>query len=224
MDMEAFFRSAHPDPDSNNLRRVFEKIAADAIAESTSPQGFAGRHDPNALREGMPEPSYQGSHGRAWELSAQNAILTAEREGLKRPWANEDWPNICTWLIEAPYAHPIWHSYALSCIHLRPLPDLPPPHIVVPGATHEFHLFAIDPRADRSALIADGCFGPKIRPLVPQNFAAQLKCPALITEDSDNEARQLMDDLVHDICNRVINPDTDYRKQWIERFSGAMIK
>ena len=49
------------------------------------------------------------------------------------------------WFIEAPNQSPAWRHYMLSLIHLRSIEGVPPAHIRVPGATHEFMMMAMDP-------------------------------------------------------------------------------
>lgn len=181
-------------------------------------------HDPNKLREGMPTPTYASdlplgpyvSHapyiGRAWkidlEVSRKICNIKPEEDG-----------TVAFWLIEAPWAHPHWHSYALTCIHLRDIPGHKPV-IYLEGATHEFFILALTVEGDRARLAETGMVGregaPKV--LLPPNFAAQF------IAETDEDAEKLIEDTVKDVCDGTLNPDTDYRSQWIKRFGDAMIK
>lgn len=199
-----------------DMRAAFKLIVENAATMANSDRGFEDMHDLDRIRQNMPEPNYQGTHGRAWLIDQEHAQITAQKEGFQG--AAEQWANVATWLIEAPYAHGVWHSYVLSLIHLRDLPGQPPPVINLPGATHEFFLMALDPEGDRAALLADGCLGPKCESLRPINFAAQ------IIQESDDEALALLQDAVHDICDRKLNPDTDARRDWVKRFGGSNVK
>jgi hypothetical protein len=49
------------------------------------------------------------------------------------------------WVIEAAGVHPFWSRWLVSTIHLRAMPDLPPPIVRADGATHEIMVAALDP-------------------------------------------------------------------------------
>lgn len=81
--------------------------------------------------------------------------------------------TVSAWLLHCPGQSPAWDRYVMSIVHLRPIPDTPPPEVRVPHATHELYLFACDPR--------DGHPTPDDpetwRPLIPLNLALQLQLP-----------------------------------------------
>lgn len=171
---------------------------------------FGIEHDQNALNEGMREPDYQGKRGRAWKCD-----LDAMRKELG-PDAKGD-GTLVNWVIEAPYAHPFWHSYALVLVHLRPTERLPNPVLNTTGATHEFWLWALTPEADRPAIVrGDPQAGLPF--LEPMNFGAQL------VEANDDEAMQRIEDTMKDICDGVLNPDTDFQQLWVNRFGDSLFK
>jgi hypothetical protein len=166
--------------------------------------GFAFKHDPEKLRAGMPAPTFEGEHGRAWRIADHD------------PEPNES--TIATWLIEAPYAHPVWHSYIISLAHLRQR-GMPGPIKYRDGASHEMILMALAPEGDRANLIKVGSFqSDTCTPLMPLNFACQF------ANVSDDEARQTVEDVVHDVCDAKISPDTDFLRMWVKRFGGHMLK
>lgn len=72
------------------------------------------------------------------------------------------------WFVHAPRQTPLWHHYVLACVHLRPMGDLPDPNITEAGATHEFHLFALDPDPEPS--VEDPSTWSR---LLPANFIGQ---------------------------------------------------
>jgi hypothetical protein len=141
------------------------------------------------------EPFIFGNAGRAWKLEfAKNTYC------------------IAAYLVEAKWAHPLWSMYLVSCVHLRAEPPLPPPHIYVPGATHEFVVQAVDPDWKLKNLTTVP------RTLSPVNFAGQLIC------NDDEEADRRTELAVTEIVEGNLNPDTDAIRQWINRFGDDMIK
>jgi hypothetical protein len=151
-------------------------------------------------------PTLLGRHGRAWSIDPQRIW---EKHG-------DTDAQVANWVIEAPYAHPVWHSYWLALIHLQPMPGvLEPTKIYVPGATHEFWLYALDPDRRRGDLI-DQLGVPRV--LTPINFAAQIVCA------SDDVARALILSAVMEVVEGRLSPDTDHRSVWAQRFGGAMLR
>jgi hypothetical protein len=149
----------------------------------------------------MKAPDIEGSHGKAWKFDL-------EAISRKRPRAHA---SLVSWYISAPWAHPAWHSYSLSLIHLRPLPGLNPPIINLPGATHEIFLFAVHP--DWVMKLDD--IPPNLQ---PANFAAQF------IEPDDKSAIDRVRKCVEEIVDGNLSPDTDFIQHWIQRFGSSNIK
>ncbi len=154
------------------------------------------------------EPDHIGPHGRAWRCDL-NAVLQKQlrQHGQAPPLEL----NVCGWLVWAPWSHPIWPCVVINCISLREIPGWPSAHISLPGATHELFVASIDP--DATIRIDES---PET--LRPINFAGQF------ISASDDEARERIDRAVRDICAGTLNPDSDGRAQWTERFSGSNLK
>lgn len=114
------------------------------------------------------------------------------------------------WVVTAPWAHPFWSQYAFSLTDLT-TPIGTPPVIHLPGATHEFLLFAIDPDkpvkfwADRPK----GCL------LSPPNCGYQF-----IAENND-AALDRIQRCVDRVMHGELSPDTDYRFMWNELFKDG---
>lgn len=146
-------------------------------------------------------PTRQGTHGKAWQID-----LAAWRAMAGKPGG-----EICGWIVEAPWAHPMWHSYFLSAVHLRHVEGFAPAVIHLPGATHEVMLFALNPE-----------FSPALdefpRVLTPSNFVGQW------IAESDEAACAKVEACVDDILVGQLSPDTDFRRHWIQRFSDSNIK
>lgn len=147
-------------------------------------------------------PTMVGTYGRAWLLPIWPRLLKVPNS------------SVCGWLFEASWAHPVWHSYVLSLIHLRDTPGLSAAHISLPGATHEFFLYALNPAFSREETIRTG----PVHNLTPANFGAQF-----IAAD-DAAAVQRMEDTVRDVISGQLNPDTDAIRQWVARFGDNMMK
>ena len=158
--------------------------------------------------EGMPEPTVNGLAGRAWRCD-----LEALRGRLKV--APEDDGTVVMWVVEAPWAHPLWHSYALVLVHLRPMPDGRPTKIYLDGASHELWLYALNPKCDRGKAVQGQA---PLQWLTPVNFAAQL------IEPSDTAAFARIHRTVEAICAGRLNPDTDARSQWTTLFGDNMMR
>jgi hypothetical protein len=111
------------------------------------------------------------------------------------------------WIIEAPFAHPFWHQYALFLYDLTtPRPDDPPLNLHLPDATHEMLLYALDPDhpIDRDAHLKPG----ELHRLEPANYGYQFKA------DSDKAAEARIQAIVDAIVAMTISPDTDWRGTW----------
>jgi hypothetical protein len=148
-------------------------------------------------------PTLHGQKGRGWNLNG------ASLRGKNGPNALVD-----LWLLESPDSHPIWHSYLLSLVHLRPIEDLPEPIIYLPGATHELVLYALDANFPRQDSLTSGGW----HRLEPANFCAQF------IASSDIEAIKRIASAARSVCAGTLSPDTDFRKQWIALFGDNMMR
>ena len=86
--------------------------------------------------------------------------------------------GICTWLLYAPSAHPLWQYFDLFVIRLRQLPGMPPPNLAFEGANHEIGVLSLDPEYqpyDVKKLIEIGR-SSGIPYLLPQQVAVQFEC------------------------------------------------
>jgi hypothetical protein len=147
-------------------------------------------------------PTFTGSAGRAW-------LTHSPREP-------GDSADVASWVIEAPGAHPLWHSYFMMLIHLRPLPVPQQTIFYLGGATHEIWLYALHPDGSRQKRIdgyAEGC-----DLLVPLNFAAQF------IEPSDEVAVKRCEAAIQRVCDGTLSPDTDYIRSWMHLFGDNMVK
>lgn len=112
-----------------------------------------------------------------------------------------------TWIVQAAWAHPVWHSYVFMLYDLTTyIPDQPAPAIYRPGMTHEFMVFALDPAF------------PSVPPshlLQPANMGYQFAAT------SDDEASGRIMSLIADVEAMRLSPDTDWRFMWDEHFADG---
>lgn len=154
----------------------------------------------HSLDEITAEPAMIGAAGRAWLLP--------------KPTKPSGWAMVSVWLVEAPHAHPLWHSYLITIVHLRPEPGELDASIYLPGATHEMSVLALHPDMPRKPLLHGG----PADYLTPVNFAAQI-----IAAD-DAAATQRVEKAVRAICDGTLSPDTDYGHVWCQMFGDNMLK
>jgi hypothetical protein len=119
------------------------------------------------------------------------------------------------YVVECPGAHPAWHSYIMFVMNLKPRPGLEDAAIYLPDASHEFHIWALNPEMPRQPIIEAGeWFG---RVLQPMNFAAQV-CMSQLEVETKLYAS------VNDILHGRISPDTDYVRAWAQLWGDNMLK
>ncbi len=147
-------------------------------------------------------PRVTGPHGMAWVMDI---------DAISKASGNKPHSSLVSWVVSAPEAHPLWHSYVIDLIHLRPVPGLGNPRIYLAGATHELILHAIDPEWRLTT---------NKRPpiLLPANFAAQFIAA------NDEAAVDKVGMVVVEILAGHLNPDTDATSQWVERFGDNMLR
>lgn len=169
-------------------------------------RALSGREGATIADEMTTPPTLVGPVGRAWLFD-----IEAQTIRFKLPPHS----SIAQWLIEAPWAHPIWHSYVLSLIHLRPLGERGDASLIIylKGATHELVLYALDPDLKREGALHD-CRLVSRACLLPKQYADQLIVP------DDAAAAQRIRAAVQDIIDGRLSPDTDHQAAWVARFGG----
>ena len=150
-------------------------------------------------------PTINGRYGRAWLMDMDR--LRDVFESIIQPDA-----TVAAWIIEAPWAHPVWHSYFLVCVHLRPIEGIET-KIYLEGATHEVVLYVLNPDAPRQQLIDEG----RLRYLSPANFGAQIVKP------DDATAADAIRDAAELVCDGKLSPDTDFISAWVGLFNDSML-
>lgn len=152
-------------------------------------------------------PAFTGAAGRAWTVDLDAAYVRLGR-------ARAEGAEVCAWVVEARWAHPVWHSYWIDLAHLRPVAGHQRPFTVyLAGATHELVLMALDPDALLRPMIGGG----PVQALAPVNFAAQF------VAENDAMALRRVELAVQAICDGRLSPDTDFRDAWIALFGAHMI-
>jgi hypothetical protein len=154
-------------------------------------------------------PVIAGKHGKAWLCD----LAEARRRLSVR---DEDDGTLAHWIVEAPWAHPVWHSYSIVLVHLRPMPDGRKTLIYLDDASHELWVMACDPNKDRNGVLAGGSVDGLW--LYPKNFAAQF------IEITDELAQERVKRAVEAVCDGRLSPDTDFISAWAQLFGDNMLK
>lgn len=150
------------------------------------------------------DPDLKGLHGRAWKF---DIAAFARRHPAGPPLEL----TVASWIMHAPYAHPMWHSYMIGAVSLRDMPGAPPPRIHLRGATHEVMVYALNP--DHKRALDD------VQHLLqPSNFHGQWRA------ESDAAAARFIEETVQLVIDGHLSPDTDFRRHWIARFSASNMK
>lgn len=150
------------------------------------------------------KPDLLGPFGHAWRADV-GAIARRHPGG---PPADL---TVSAWIVQAPYAHPMWHSYSIGAVSLREVPGMRKPVINLAGATHEVFVFALNPEQRRP-------LNASPRYLTPLNFAGQWRA------ESDGAAARFIEETIQLVIDGHLSPDTDFRRDWIARFSASNMK
>lgn len=117
--------------------------------------------------------------------------------------------TVCSWLIYAPNAHPLWTFHNLYVVRLREVPGLPPPALRFPAATHELGVLALNPEhqpyTTEKVLELSKAHG--LPYLTPHDVCEQFQM-------SDDEAKLLAAYAARACAHYVLTPDEDFRAQW----------
>ena len=127
---------------------------------------------------------------------------------------SEGIPFSCCWGIDAPWAHPAWSQYVIMLYDLT-TKSIQAPIIHMPGATHEFLIYAMDPKFP--PLIRDVSIVKQkpIHPLLPANYGYQFKASC------DLVALNRIEKIARAIAEQKLSPDTSWRQSWDAMWTDA---
>lgn len=141
-------------------------------------------------------PEVDDDYGRAWCIAPFEPTMIAQ------------------WLLEAPWANPLWHSYVLTLTVLCARDRAPKaPLWRVNHDTHEIVLSALDPTWPREPMSAQG----DMQALKPPNFSAAFE------EREPGEAVMRVRLAVWSICAGLLDPDMDNGRAWDTLFGANAI-
>lgn len=103
-------------------------------------------------------------------------------------------------ILRFPEAHPMWHDYMLSLVHLRPVEGMPAPSLQNQNSSHELICYALNPDANNQPTNFDS-----FKVLTPMNLVFQFEG---LTDDQAKEAFALY---LTALSTGTMSPDTDYR-------------
>lgn len=101
-------------------------------------------------------------------------------------------------ILRRPDAHPVWHDYVLSLVHLREVREFPKPNLRTEFSTHELICFALDPSFDNQP----ECYSR----LTPPNLVYQFE------RLTDNLAKEAFNTFLACLSAKMVSPDTDHRR------------
>lgn len=159
-------------------------------------------------------PIHTGFVGRYWRCN-----LVELRKAFRELYTGRADATLACWVLEAPWAHPVWSSYVVVLIHLRPIAGGKAPIIYLDGATHEMWLYALSQDAPREPAIR-GRESPMAHAMNPKQFAAQF------IEPSDEAAMARVEAALKEVCSGHPSPDSGHHHQleWAVRFGANMLK
>lgn len=134
-----------------------------------------------------------------------------------------DWAEtVCSWLLTAPWAHPLWSQYNLAVVRLRDgIPGFAPPKRQFPGATHELLVVALNPEhgpQDVKRMQEYAAAGGGMPCLTPVNIAHQL-------EGTDEEAAELAEFAAAAVAHAALCPETaDAPEQVRADWKASLVK
>lgn len=149
-------------------------------------------------------PDLSGPMGRAWALDMQ-AIAAKQPDGPPPS------VTVASWLVHAPFAHPVFPCYQIAAIHLRDVEGAQPAKIMLPGATHEVIVLALSP--DQTLRLDE-----MPQPLHPVNFMGQF-----VATDDQAAAAKIYSS-VTEIVTGTLSPDTDHASAWVQRYSDSNLR
>ena len=192
------------DTAEQTCQRVAEATGLDPITVQSAISGTPGaptmETTPKAKLPAI-TPDLTGPMGRAWKMD-MTAITAKQPKGAPMS------VTVASWLVYAPFAHPIFPTYQVACIHLRDIEGAAPAKIMLVGATHEVLVLAIDPTQQLA-------LDTLPMPLYPVNFMGQF-----VAAD-DQAAASCIEGSVREIVQGTLSPDTDHSRAWMLRYSDS---
>ena len=156
-----------------------------------------------------PEPDIKGDFGEAWrqDLVALHA---------KYPDLNQTSTTLVSYHLNCPKAHPAWHWWAVSLVHLRDQEGATPANKHYPEAEYEICVLAFNPEK-----------GEPVLGVLPYSFLMPPDVMQQFHGVTDEGAIEITTELVRACCYGKISPDQDYRSYWrryvqagVEHFKG----
>lgn len=119
---------------------------------------------------------------------------------------------IAAWLVDRPGAHPWWHHYLVSVVHLRDVPGVPPAKKSYPEAAYEFQIVSIDPERCPSPQPDANGYPMLLPPDVIYQFHG-------VTEE---DAVRICELAITAISKGLLSPDSDFASAWKESLSKTV--
>lgn len=159
----------------------------------------------------MREPDFEGVSGR----NAFRVVQPTERHHLvlKNPaWTAQ----LAGFLVNAPGAHPFWSQWMIALVHLRPIPNTPPPKLHKPDRGYEIMCHAIDPEKGIVTIDMLDEQANRVPMLEPIDWVVQLS-----NKLRDDQAIAITQHVIESIMSGRASPDSDFRYFWIQSIAAT---
>ena len=120
--------------------------------------------------------------------------------------------TVGSWIVWAPWIHPMWQHYVVSVVHLRPMPG-PPVEFQFKGATHEFMVLCVSP--DVVFIPEELVGGSMIDCMLPPSIVQQF------VTSTDAEALELCGRAMKLFFYEGVSIDSDNQETWKQYFLGG---
>lgn len=119
---------------------------------------------------------------------------------------NPDDATLALWFVHAPWMHMAWQWHVAGLIHLRDIEgQSKDPTFTVPGATHEFMVWALNPDMPLDFSIEKPAINP-LQLLQPVSIVQQFKA------ENDAKALERIEHILEHVGKGEITLDTDGRR------------
>ena len=146
----------------------------------------------------MRKPDLESDVAQAWELKIPEIKENGDRHSTIRQW-----------MIRGREFHPFWDTWVITMGHLRDVEGLDDAVKDSPEFTHEFMIFALDPKDPKKYFEYDPDNLPFPIPFLrPIDVCVQFQC------ENDAEASSICDVAVKVMVAGKASPDSDFRSFW----------
>jgi len=143
----------------------------------------------------MKSPDFFGKAGSAWRIKLPDPPIRPAHKA-----------TLIEYLVAGIGYHPLWNHWYVSLISLEEIPGVPSAKKYYPEATYEIMVVALNP--DKPLPDPDRIHEKTSHILRPIDGIYQFHGV------TDDEAKEMVTDLVKEIVAGQLSPDSDFRETW----------